>query len=163
MVLFLPHRRRTHNGPRASSLHPFKEFANREEDTGKRDRTRRKGRNKHDSSRNYNYADYIFRYVYIYNIYIYSDVYVRVRDQTLHCHLNKMRSHVNKSKNLTINLRKPEQTVYCMCVSMMVRIFDKYKSWWINKPLRTIREKSGRDMDKYHFVEMLGICDTKMR
>lgn len=44
----------------------------------------------------------IFMYVYIYNIYIYSDVYVRVRDQTLHCRLNKMRSHINILKTYSL-------------------------------------------------------------
>lgn len=94
MVLFLPHRR-THNGPRASSLHPFKEFANREEDTSKR---AERGRRDVTSMILRVIMRIIFRYVYIYNICIYSDVYVRVRDQTLHCRLNKIRSHVNNLK-----------------------------------------------------------------
>lgn len=95
-MLFSSDRRETHNGLRASSLHPFKEFANCEEDTGER-----VGRGGRDATsmipRVIIIMQIIFRYVYIYNIYIYmySDAYVRVRDQTLHCRLNKMRSHVN--------------------------------------------------------------------
>lgn len=34
-------------------------------------------------------------YVYLFIIFIFIMMYVRVRDQTLHCRLNKMRSHIN--------------------------------------------------------------------
>lgn len=56
-----------------------------------------KGRDEHDSSRNHNYADFLSlsMYVYLFIIFISIMMYVRVRDQTLHCRLNKMRSHVN--------------------------------------------------------------------
>lgn len=76
---------------RALSLRSLK-FANREED--ERMEGVRKGRDEHDSSGNRNYADYPFMYIFI-SIYIFIVMYVRVRDQTLHCRLNKMKSHVN--------------------------------------------------------------------
>lgn len=70
-MLFFLHERRTHNGFRASSLHPFKEFANR--DTGKR-----AGRGGRDATsmipRIIIIMRIIFMYVYIYNIYIYSEM-----------------------------------------------------------------------------------------
>ena len=37
----------------------------------------------------------LLMYVYLFIIFIFIMMYVRVRDQTLHCRLNKMRSHVN--------------------------------------------------------------------